>query len=200
MYNIVYVFVILGLYEIEYMLEMIEQIIRLMGFFDFFIDVCLIEGQIDDLIGEIQVRIECNECVFVMILIKKMLEDLIDYLKEIGIKVNYFYLEIKMFEWIEIICDFCFGKYDVLIGINLLREGFDILEVLFVVILDVDKEGFFCFEWLLIQMIGWVVWNVEGCVIMYVDKIMYLMEIVINEMKCWWEQQECFNEIYGIML
>lgn len=135
-----------------------------------------------------------------MILMKKMLEDLIDYLKEIGIKVNYLYLEIKMFEWIEIICDLCFGKYDVFIGINFLREGFDILEVFLVVILDVDKEGFLCLECLFIQMIGWVVRNVEGCVIMYVDKMMKFMEIVINEMKCCCEQQEWFNEEYGIML
>lgn len=100
----------------------------------------------DDLFGEINLRIEKGECIFIIILIKCMVEDLIDYFKEMGVKVKYMYSDIKILECIEIICDLWFGVFDVLIGINFLCEGIDVFEVFFVVILDVDKEGFFCNE------------------------------------------------------
>lgn len=154
MHNIVYVSATPGPYEIEHTDEMVEQIIRPTGLLDPLIDVRPIEGQIDDLIGEIQARIERNERVLVTTLTKKMSEDLTDYLKEIGIKVNYLHSEIKTLERIEIIRDLRLGKYDVLVGINLLREGLDIPEVSLVAILDADKEGFLRSERSLIQTIG----------------------------------------------
>ncbi|OAZ60389.1 excinuclease ABC subunit B [Bacillus siamensis] len=198
MHNIVYVSATPGPYEIEHTPEMIEQIIRPTGLLDPLIDVRPIEGQIDDLIGEIQARIERNERVLVTTLTKKMSEDLTDYLKEIGIKVNYLHSEIKTLERIEIIRDLRLGKYDVLIGINLLREGLDIPEVSLVAILDADKEGFLRSERSLIQTIGRAARNAEGRVIMYADKITNSMEIAMNETKRRREQQEHFNEIHGI--
>ncbi|RXK31238.1 excinuclease ABC subunit B [Bacillus velezensis] len=198
MHNIVYVSATPGPYEIEHTPEMIEQIIRPPGLLDPLIDVRPIEGQIDDLIGEIQARIERNERVLVTTLTKKMSEDLTDYLKEIGIKVNYLHSEIKTLERIEIIRDLRLGKHDVLIGINLLREGLDIPEVSLVAILDADKEGFLRSERSLIQTIGRAARNAEGRVIMYADKITNSMEIAINETKRRREQQERFNEIHGI--
>lgn len=198
MHNIVYVSATPGPYEIEHTPEMIEQIIRPTGLLDPLIDVRPIEGQIDDLIGEIQARIERNERVLVTTLTKKMSEDLTDYLKEIGIKVNYLHSEIKTLERIEIIRDLRLGKYDVLIGINLLREGLDIPEVSLVAILDADKEGFLRSERSLIQTIGRAARNAEGRVIMYADKITHSMEIAMNETKRRREQQEHFNEIHGI--
>ncbi|RDY90703.1 excinuclease ABC subunit UvrB [Bacillus amyloliquefaciens] len=198
MHNIVYVSATPGPYEIEHTPEMIEQIIRPTGLLDPLIDVRPIEGQIDDLIGEIQVRVERNERVLVTTLTKKMSEDLTDYLKEIGIKVNYLHSEIKTLERIEIIRDLRLGKHDVLIGINLLREGLDIPEVSLVAILDADKEGFLRSERSLIQTIGRAARNAEGRVIMYADKITHSMEIAINETKRRREQQERFNEIHGI--
>nr|MDH3136709.1 excinuclease ABC subunit UvrB [Bacillus velezensis] len=198
MHNIVYVSATPGPYEIEHTPEMIEQIIRPTGLLDPLIDVRPIEGQIDDLIGEIQARIERNERVLVTTLTKKMSEDLTDYLKEIGIKVNYLHSEIKTLERIEIIRDLRLGKHDVLIGINLLREGLDIPEVSLVAILDADKEGFLRSERSLIQTIGRAARNAEGRVIMYADKITNSMEIAINETKRRQEQQERFNEIHGI--
>ncbi|MED3702148.1 excinuclease ABC subunit UvrB [Bacillus velezensis] len=198
MHNIVCVSATPGPYEIEHTPEMIEQIIRPTGLLDPLIDVRPIEGQIDDLIGEIQARIERNERVLVTTLTKKMSEDLTDYLKEIGIKVNYLHSEIKTLERIEIIRDLRLGKHDVLIGINLLREGLDIPEVSLVAILDADKEGFLRSERSLIQTIGRAARNAEGRVIMYADKITNSMEIAINETKRRREQQERFNEIHGI--
>ncbi|WP_185184007.1 excinuclease ABC subunit UvrB [Bacillus subtilis] len=198
MHNIVYVSATPGPYEIEHTDEMVEQIIRPTGLLDPLIDVRPIEGQIDDLIGEIQARIERNERVLVTTLTKKMSEDLTDYLKEIGIKVNYLHSEIKTLERIEIIRDLRLGKYDVLVGINLLREGLDIPEVSLVAILDADKEGFLRSERSLIQTIGRAARNAEGRVIMYADKITKSMEIAINETKRRREQQERFNEEHCI--
>ncbi len=189
MHNIVYVSATPGPYEIEHTDEMVEQIIRPTGLLDPLIDVRPIEGQIDDLIGEIQARIERDERVLVTTLTKKMSEDLTDYLKEIGIKVNYLHSEIKTLERIEIIRDLRLGKYDVLVGINLLREGLDIPEVSLVAILDADKEGFLRSERSLIQTIGRAARNAEGRVIMYADKITKSMEIAINETKRRREQQ-----------
>src|SRR5699024_4516546 len=131
-----------------------EQIIRPTGLLDPKIDVRPIKGQIDDLIGEINKRTERNECVLIITLTNKMSEDLTDYLKEIGMKVAYLYSEIKTLERIEVIRDLRVGKFDVLVGINLLREGLDIPEVSLVAILDADKEGFLRSERSLIQTMG----------------------------------------------
>lgn len=152
--HIVHVSATPGPYELEKTPEVVEQIIRPTGLLDPIIEVRPIEGQIDDLIGEIHARVEKNERVLVTTLTKKMSEDLTDYLKEIGIKVNYLHSEIKTLERIEIIRDLRLGKYDVLVGINLLREGLDIPEVSLVAILDADKEGFLRSERSLIQTIG----------------------------------------------
>lgn len=197
-HNIVYVSATPGPYELEHTPEMVEQIIRPTGLPDPIIEVRPIEGQIDDLIGEIQQRIERNERVLVTTLTKKMSEDLTDYLKEIGIKVTYLHSEIKTLERIEIIRDLRLGKHDVLVGINLLREGLDIPEVSLVAILDADKEGFLRSERSLIQTIGRAARNAEGRVIMYADKITNSMEIAINETKRRREQQEAYNEKHGI--
>ena len=197
-HNIVYVSATPGPYELEHTPEMVEQIIRPTGLLDPIIEVRPIEGQIDDLIGEIQQRIERNERVLVTTLTKKMSEDLTDYLKEIGIKVTYLHSEIKTLERIEIIRDLRLGKHDVLVGINLLREGLDIPEVSLVAILDADKEGFLRSERSLIQTIGRAARNAEGRVIMYADKITNSMEIAINETKRRREQQEAYNDKHGI--
>ncbi|KAA6450794.1 excinuclease ABC subunit UvrB [Bacillus swezeyi] len=197
-HNIVYVSATPGPYELDHTPEVVEQIIRPTGLLDPVIEVRPIEGQIDDLIGEIRQRIERNERVLVTTLTKKMSEDLTDYLKEIGIKVTYLHSEIKTLERIEIIRDLRLGKHDVLIGINLLREGLDIPEVSLVAILDADKEGFLRSERSLIQTIGRAARNAEGRVIMYADKITNSMEIALNETKRRREQQEAFNKKHGI--
>ncbi|TKC13837.1 excinuclease ABC subunit UvrB [Robertmurraya kyonggiensis] len=194
----VYVSATPGPYEIEHTPEMVEQIIRPTGLLDPTIDVRPIEGQIDDLIGEIQERVKKNERVLVTTLTKKMSEDLTDYLKEIGIKVNYLHSEIKTLERIEIIRELRLGKYDVLVGINLLREGLDIPEVSLVTILDADKEGFLRSERSLIQTIGRAARNANGHVIMYADKITNSMELAISETKRRRAIQEEYNQKHGI--
>ncbi|KEP27746.1 excinuclease ABC subunit UvrB [Bacillus zhangzhouensis] len=196
--HIVHVSATPGPYELEKTPEVVEQIIRPTGLLDPIIEVRPIEGQIDDLIGEIHARVEKNERVLVTTLTKKMSEDLTDYLKEIGIKVNYLHSEIKTLERIEIIRDLRLGKYDVLVGINLLREGLDIPEVSLVTILDADKEGFLRSERSLIQTIGRAARNAEGRVIMYADKMTKSMDIAIQETKRRREQQEAYNEKFEI--
>ncbi|WP_394185033.1 excinuclease ABC subunit UvrB [Metabacillus halosaccharovorans] len=196
--NIVFVSATPGPYEIEHSPEMIQQIIRPTGLLDPTIDIRPIEGQIDDLIGEIQTRVEKNQRVLITTLTKKMSEDLTNYLKEIGIKINYLHSEIKTLERIEIIRELRLGKYDVLVGINLLREGLDIPEVSLVAILDADKEGFLRSERSLIQTIGRAARNSEGHVIMYADKMTNSMEIAINETKRRREIQEEYNKQHGI--
>lgn len=151
--QVIYVSATPGPYELEQSPEVIEQIIRPTGLLDPPIDIRPIEGQIDDLLGEIQDRIAKNERVLITTLTKKMSEDLTDYLKDVGIKVNYLHSEVKTLERIEIIRDLRLGKFDVLVGINLLREGLDIPEVSLVAILDADKEGFLRSERSLIQTI-----------------------------------------------
>jgi excinuclease ABC subunit B len=196
--QILYVSATPGPYEMEHTPEMIQQIIRPTGLLDPTIEVRPIQGQIDDLIGEIQDRITKNERVLVTTLTKKMSEDLTDYLKEIGIKVQYLHSEVKTLERIEIIRDLRLGKYDVLIGINLLREGLDIPEVSLVTILDADKEGFLRSERSLIQTIGRAARNANGKVIMYADKMTKSMEIAISETKRRRAIQEEYNEKHGI--
>ncbi|MCB5236158.1 excinuclease ABC subunit UvrB [Niallia alba] len=188
-----------GPYEIEHTPVMIEQIIRPTGLLDPTIDVRPIEGQIDDLIAEIHERIKRNERVLVTTLTKKMSEDLTDYLKDIGIKVQYLHSEVKTLERIEIIRELRLGKYDVLVGINLLREGLDIPEVSLVTILDADKEGFLRSERSLIQTIGRAARNANGHVVMYADKMTHSMEVAISETKRRREIQEKYNEEHGII-
>ena len=196
--QIIYVSATPGPYELEHAPDAIEQIIRPTGLLDPIIDVRPIEGQIDDLIAEINDRVEKNERVLVTTLTKKMSEDLTDYLKEIGIKVQYLHSEVKTLERAEIIRDLRLGKYDVLIGINLLREGLDLPEVSLVTILDADKEGFLRSERSLIQTIGRAARNSNGKVIMYADKMTRSMEIAISETKRRRAIQEEYNEKHGV--
>lgn len=196
--QIIYVSATPGPYEIEHCPTVVEQIIRPTGLLDPIVEVRPIKGQIDDLIGEIQDRVEKNERVLVTTLTKKMAEDLTDYLKEIGIKVQYLHSEVKTLERIEIIRDLRLGKYDVLVGINLLREGLDIPEVSLVAILDADKEGFLRSERSLIQTIGRAARNANGKVIMYADQMTHSMEVAINETKRRRQIQEEYNKKHGI--
>lgn len=196
--QIIYVSATPGPYELEHCSTVVEQIIRPTGLLDPIIEVRPIKGQIDDLIGEIQERIRKNERVLVTTLTKKMSEDLTDYLKEIGIKVQYLHSEVKTLERIEIIRDLRLGKYDVIVGINLLREGLDIPEVSLVAILDADKEGFLRSERSLIQTIGRAARNANGKVIMYADQITRSMDFAINETKRRRQIQEEYNRKHGI--
>lgn len=187
-----------GPYEIEHTPEMVEQIIRPTGLLDPNIEVRPIEGQIDDLIGEINQRVEKGERVLITTLTKKMSEDLTAYLKEIGIKVEYLHSEIKTLERIEIIRELRKGTHDVLVGINLLREGLDIPEVSLVAILDADKEGFLRSERSLIQTIGRAARNSNGHVIMYADNMTDSMKKAIDETKRRRTIQEAYNKEHGI--
>lgn len=194
----IYVSATPGPYELEHTPEMVEQIIRPTGLLDPIIEVRPIEGQIDDLLDEINERAARNERVLVTTLTKKMSEDLTDYLKEAGVKVNYLHSEIKTLERIEIIRELRLGTYDVLIGINLLREGLDIPEVSLVAILDADKEGFLRSERSLIQTIGRAARNSEGRVIMYADRYTDSMNKAIEETQRRREIQMAYNEEHGI--
>lgn len=194
----IYVSATPGPYELEHTPEMVQQIIRPTGLLDPQIDVRPIEGQIDDLIDEIQGRIARDERVLVTTLTKKMSEDLSAYLKEMGLKVEYLHSEIKTLERIEIIRELRKGTYDVLIGINLLREGLDIPEVSLVAILDADKEGFLRSERSLIQTIGRAARNANGHVIMYADNMTDSMKKAIEETKRRRALQMAYNEEHGI--
>ncbi|MDD3874722.1 MAG: helicase-related protein, partial [Methanosarcina sp.] len=175
-----------------------EQVIRPTGLLDPVIHVRKTEGQIDDLISEINQITKKEERVLITTLTKKMAESLTDYLKDAGIKVRYLHSEVQTLERMEILRDLRLGVFDVLVGINLLREGLDLPEVSLVAILDADKEGFLRTETSLIQTIGRAARNVEGKVIMYGDRISVAMDKAIEETNRRRAIQEAYNERNGI--
>lgn len=188
-----------GDYELEHSAAVVEQIIRPTGLVDPEVEVRPIEGQIDDLMGEIRLRTAKSERVLVTTLTRKMAEDLAEYLEQNGIKVKYIHHEVDTLERMQIIRDLRLGVFDVLVGINLLREGLDIPEVSLVAILDADKEGFLRAERSLIQTIGRAARNAEGKVIMYADRITGSMERAIGETNRRREIQMNYNREHGIV-
>ena len=186
-------------YEKEHSKDnVVEQIIRPTGLLDPKIEVKPVTNQIDDLLEQIRIRVEKKERVLVTTLTKKMAEDLTTYLKSLDIKVNYMHSETKALERMEIIRNLRLGEFDVLVGINLLREGLDIPEVSLVAILDADKEGFLRSERSLIQTIGRAARNTDGTVIMYADELTDSMEKAISETNRRRKIQEQYNKEHGI--
>ena len=179
--------------------QIAEQVIRPTGLLDPIVEVRPVDGQIDDLIGEINARTAKDERVLVTTLTKKMAESLTDYLKNAGIRVRYMHHDVDTMERMEIIRDLRLGKFDVLVGINLLREGLDLPEVSLVAILDADKEGFLRSETALIQTIGRAARNAEGMVILYADKITPSMERAMRETERRREKQDAYNKANGIV-
>lgn len=196
--QVVYMSATPGDYELQRTDKIVEQIIRPTGLLDPEIEVRPIMGQMDDLVGEINKRVEKNERVFVTTITKKMAEDLSDYLKDLGIKVRYLHSDIKTLERTQIIRDLRLGKFDVLVGINLLREGIDVPETSLIAILDADKEGFLRNERSLIQTIGRAARNANGHVIMYADEITGSMQRAIDETKRRRTIQKQYNKEHGI--
>jgi excinuclease ABC subunit B len=188
-----------GPYEREHSAQVVEQIIRPTGLVDPEISVRPTKGQIDDLIGEINARVARRERVLVTTLTKRMAEDLSDYLRELGIKVHYLHSEIVTLERVEILRDLRLGEYDVVVGINLLREGLDLPEVSLVAILDADKEGFLRSSTSLIQTIGRAARHVNGQVIMYADMVTDSMRAAIDETNRRRQIQQAYNEQHGIV-
>jgi excinuclease ABC subunit B len=196
--DVIYVSATPGEYELQKAAQVVEQIIRPTGLVDPEIIVRPVKGQVDDLIEEIRIRTERDERVLVTTLTKKMAEDLTDYLQQMAIKVRYLHSEIDTLERVAILRDLRLGKFDVLVGINLLREGLDLPEVSLVAILDADKEGFLRSETSLIQTIGRAARNVEGRVIMYADTITDSMRRAIQETERRRTKQLEYNQIHGI--
>lgn len=197
--QVIYMSATPGPYEQEQTDHVVQQIIRPTGLLDPKVEVRPVMGQIDDLVAEINQRIEKNERVLITTLTKKMSEDLTDYLKDLGLKVKYLHSDIKTLERTQIIRELRLGKFDVLVGINLLREGLDIPEVSLVAILDADKEGFLRNERSLIQTIGRAARNANGQVIMYADTITASMQAAIDETKRRREIQEAYNQAHHIV-
>ncbi len=186
-------------YEMEHAEQVVEQIIRPTGLVDPEVDVRPTKGQVDDLVGEIKQRVERRERVLVTTLTKRMSEDLTTYLKELGVKVQYLHSEVETLERVGILRDLRLGTFDVLVGINLLREGLDLPEVSLVAILDADKEGFLRSDTALIQTIGRAARNVNGRVIMYADRMTDSMKRAMDETNRRRAKQVKYNEENGIM-
>lgn len=197
--QVIYVSATPAVYEQTRSGQIVEQVIRPTGLLDPRVEVRPIDGQIDDLIGEINARAAREERVLVTTLTKKMAEDLTVYLQKAGIRVRYMHADIGAMERMEIIRDLRMAKFDVLVGINLLREGLDLPEVSLVAILDADKEGFLRSETSLIQTIGRAARNADGLVIMYADQITASMRVAINETKRRREIQHAYNQANGIV-
>jgi excinuclease ABC subunit B len=187
-----------GPYELGQASQMVEQIIRPTGLVDPEVEIRPVEGQIDDLVGEIRSRVEVGERALVTTLTKRMAEDLSDYLLELGIKVHYLHSEIDTIERVEILRDLRLGVFDVVVGINLLREGLDLPEVSLVAILDADKEGFLRSGTALIQTIGRAARHVNGQVLMYADRVTDSMKRAIDETERRRNKQIAYNEEHGI--
>ena len=187
-----------GNYEAEHELLRAEQVIRPTGLLDPEVEVRPVEGQIDDLYGEVNKEIEKGNKVLITTLTKRMAEDLTDYMRELGIRIKYLHSDIDTLERTEIIRDMRLGVFDVLVGINLLREGLDIPEITLVAILDADKEGFLRSETSLIQTIGRAARNSEGHVIMYADNITDSMQVAMEETERRRKIQQAYNEEHGI--
>ena len=196
--QIVYVSATPGEYELSRSGQVVEQVIRPTGLLDPEVVVRPVDGQIDDLIGEINARTDRGERVLVTTLTKKMAEDLTDYLETAGIKVRYMHHDVKTIERQELVRDLRLGVYDVLVGINLLREGLDIPEVSLVAILDADKEGFLRSETSLIQTIGRAARNEHGMVVLYADSITPSMKRAMDETERRRALQDTFNKAHGI--
>ncbi|HXR27484.1 MAG TPA: excinuclease ABC subunit UvrB [Candidatus Baltobacteraceae bacterium] len=196
--QVVYMSATPGAYELERSKQVVEQLIRPTGIVDPTVQVQPTEGQIDDLLERIRERTLRGERVLVTTLTKRMAEDLTDYLKELGVKVNYLHSEVDTLERVQILRDLRLGVYDVLVGINLLREGIDLPEVTLVAILDADKEGFLRSAWSLIQVSGRAARNIGGEVVMYADTITESMRVAIDETNRRRGIQEAFNREHGI--
>ncbi len=195
----VYVSATPGPFEKEHAVRIAEQLIRPTGLLDPVISVRPVEGQIEDLLSEINARIEKNQRVLITTLTKKMAEDLTKFFEKTGLKVRYMHHDVDTIERMEIIRDLRLGKFDVLVGINLLREGLDLPEVSLVAILDADKEGFLRSETSLVQTIGRAARNAEGAVIMYADQVTNSMEAAIKETERRREIQMKYNQEHGIV-